>query len=186
MEKSRSSFLSVVFLVLLFLVLAMFLTSCGFAETARRNCHITDATCDTLFGRDQDKQDQYNTTTENNERDIAQINEQLNTLSLMVLNNIDMINMIQGDVSLLQARTNDLIARMVELEQQDAVIEYINPCGDGPGFDEYILKTKSGKYLAYFESGSKRFLTILTPGLYMTTDQQACRFEVVNNGELAF
>lgn len=64
----------------------------------------------------------------------------------------------------------------------DAVVEIIDPCGNKPGhFDEVILRLNTGDLLAYFEENGKRFLSILTPGNYQTTDSQKCSFTVDNN-----
>lgn len=62
----------------------------------------------------------------------------------------------------------------------DAVVEIVDPCGDDPGeFDEVLLRLSTGDLLAYFEdSGGKRFLSLIGPGNYMTTDKQSCPFTV--------
>jgi hypothetical protein len=59
------------------------------------------------------------------------------------------------------------------------IVKTIDPCGDGPGYDEVVVQTTAG-FLVYFESGSKRFLTVLTDGSYVTTDQQNCNFKIIN------
>jgi hypothetical protein len=67
-------------------------------------------------------------------------------------------------------------------------VEYIDPCGDGAGFDEVILRVTTGgevKLIAYFEQGSQRFLSELPDGNYRTTDQQSCNFSV-SSGEVEF
>jgi hypothetical protein len=63
-------------------------------------------------------------------------------------------------------------------------VEYIDPCGTLAGsYNEVLMKTKSGKVIAYFESGGNRFLTILKPNtLYSTTDNQHCKFKIDNSG----
>jgi len=67
-----------------------------------------------------------------------------------------------------------------------AVNEVINPCGDDVGqFDEVLMKLSSGQIVAFFEQGTKRFLSILEDGVYQTTDQQGCVFTVAN-GEVRF
>jgi hypothetical protein len=58
------------------------------------------------------------------------------------------------------------------------VLAIIDPCGDKPGkYDEILLKTDSG-IIAYLENRGKRFLANLSPGTYVTTDEQACNFKV--------
>ena len=71
------------------------------------------------------------------------------------------------------------------LSLDDAIVEYLNPCNDGPGYDEILLKTASNKVIAYFENGGNRHLTILIPGMiYQTSDGQGCIFQVDSNGNL--
>lgn len=61
---------------------------------------------------------------------------------------------------------------------KDSIIEIIDPCGDSPGYDEVLLRLADGSLVVYFEQGSNRFLTELTPGTYQTTDSQRCVFTV--------
>lgn len=64
-----------------------------------------------------------------------------------------------------------------------SIVEIIDPCGDNPGeFDEVLLRLYDGTLIAYFESGSDRFLSEIDQGNYRTTDEQECRFSV--NSEL--
>lgn len=69
-------------------------------------------------------------------------------------------------------------------DRSGEIVEYIDPCGDGPGFDEVILRMGDGTLLAHYSSGGREFLTIITPGNYVTTDQQACSFTVTAEGEV--
>lgn len=66
-----------------------------------------------------------------------------------------------------------------------AITEVIDPCGDDPGkFDEVILKLYDNSYVAYFEDGGKRFLSVLEHGKsYQTTDSQNCKFKITVSGE---
>lgn len=60
-----------------------------------------------------------------------------------------------------------------------AVVDTIDPCGDLPEFhDEYILVLSDGRHVAFFEDGSRRFLTVLLDGNYRTTDKQKCEFSI--------
>lgn len=61
-----------------------------------------------------------------------------------------------------------------------SIVDSVDPCGDDPNhFDEILLVTAGGDYVAYFEDGGKRFLTILECGkTYQTTDKQACKFKI--------
>lgn len=59
-----------------------------------------------------------------------------------------------------------------------SVVELINPCGDSSGFDEILFRTHNNELIAHFSSGGLQFLTILTPGNYVTTDSGTCNFTV--------
>ena len=83
-----------------------------------------------------------------------------------------------GDATL-QSQLNGLLARLVAIESEERVVAIIDPCPSvNASFREVLIKTSSGKYFAYFESGSKRFLTVLSPGNYMTTDSRGCHFTI--------
>lgn len=65
------------------------------------------------------------------------------------------------------------------IDGQDAILEVINPCGDGPGVDEVILRLVDGSLLAWYKD---KGLFVLSPGNWITTDGQHCTFTVdVNN-----
>lgn len=65
-----------------------------------------------------------------------------------------------------------------------SISDLIDPCGDNPGeFDEVILKMADGTHVVYFQDGNKRFLTVLGPGNYQTTDKQKCNFSIDTNGD---
>jgi len=70
---------------------------------------------------------------------------------------------------------------------QNAILEIIDPCGDNPGqFDEVLFRLSSGEVVAYFEQGSKRFLTVLNPGNYRTTDTQNCNFTITEDMQVEY
>lgn len=115
----------------------------------------------------------------------------VNTLLLQQGADIDILNqmlvdldqdvvIIQNNIAYEQARINSLQIDIAQLQQQDSVVETVYPCGDNPNkFDEGLLKMKSGKLIAYFESGSNRFLTVLSSGAYRTTDYSPyCNFSI--------
>lgn len=69
----------------------------------------------------------------------------------------------------------------------DAITEIIDPCGNNPGqFDEILLRLGTGELLAYFESGNNRFLSLISPGHYSTTDSSHCSFTVHSNGSVTW
>lgn len=87
---------------------------------------------------------------------------------------------IKGSNTTLQSSVNSLIAQMEQLQSQDKIVEFIDPCPSvqSSGYKEILLKSSSGKLIAYFESGATRFLTELVPGNYRTTDSRSCSFTV--------
>lgn len=88
-------------------------------------------------------------------------------------------NASQAADATLQAQLNGLLARLVAIESEERVTEIVDPCPSvSASFREVIIKTSSGKYFAYFENGGKRFLTVLSPGNYRTTDSRSCNFTI--------
>jgi septal ring factor EnvC (AmiA/AmiB activator) len=97
------------------------------------------------------------------------------------------IDALQAALDAVEASVYDLQTRTAELETQEGIVEFVDPCGDMLGqFDEVLLRTSSGKLVAYFESGSRRFLTILSPGSYRTTDAQRCNFSINPAGAVSW
>lgn len=130
------------------------------------------------------------------EKDLTQTNTLIQMLEQMLIQN-------QGDMSLIMTTLNDMrleqesLSERIDYEQaritsmqldlynlmsQDGIVEFYDPCGDKSGkYDEILMKTRSGKWIAYFEETGKseRFLTILSPGgSYRTTDNQKCEFSI--------
>lgn len=64
------------------------------------------------------------------------------------------------------------------------VAQIIDPCGDGPGHDEILFVLGNGQIVAHYSSGPLQFLTVLSPGNYVTTDQQACNFTLTLEGTI--
>lgn len=125
---------------------------------------------------------------------IIQLDALIQLIQISVVDNADFVNTVTADLQLeieqledsvayQQTIINDMIGDISELANQDSILEYVLPCGDRAGiYDETLLRTKSGKLIAYFESGSNRFLSELPPGTYSTTDQNPrCQFTVDSN-----
>lgn len=61
------------------------------------------------------------------------------------------------------------------------VTELVDPCGDGPGFDEVILRLGNGSLMAHYAGGGNlQFLTVIGDGNYVTTDNQSCNFSIAS------
>ncbi len=57
------------------------------------------------------------------------------------------------------------------------LLEIVDPCGDGPGHDEILIKLDDGSYLAWYVDLG---LTVLEEGVsYRTTDAQRCKFKIL-------
>lgn len=137
-----------------------------------------------------------------NIQDISLYQQQLTTLQSLVailqvstINNEETIVDLQQQIDALMQRidyqqviVNNMQIELAQLAAEDTVLEYIYPCGKRTGyFEEILLRTKSGKYIAYFEEtgSSKRFLTLLQPNVsYRTTDAKKCYFSINNDGQI--
>lgn len=186
---------------LLLLVIVSLLSSCGLTEGLNRACGSDlEELCNLTFGMDDEERDQKiaDTTFKNNDQDarilaLEQQNEQLiesmDSFSEQIeqLGEDDESNKtyLQG---LITSLSNTVSANLVTLNNLSAslngsVTKMIDVCGDKPGyFDEIVLKTNTGKYIAYFEDGGKRFLTELSYDSYVSTDKQACNFTISSAG----
>jgi hypothetical protein len=125
---------------------------------------------------------------------IKELNKKVDDNSNLIQNQIEslffMLDVLQSaidnlefDQDELQTNFTDLQITVTQLQLNTNIVEVIDPCGDHVGnFDEVILRTSDNNFIAYFEHGSKRFLSILPNGNYQTTDNQACNFSIVNAG----
>lgn len=159
-------------------VCVLVLSGCGVAENISEGCSgDLDPVCDMLFGQDSERQQELDAEQERAiarlQQQVLDFNDYLQDLEAATENNSQLIDVIE--VQMAQAQ-----ADIAELQTRSTVEEFIDPCGDSAGFDEVLLWMSSGELVAYFESGSRRFLTILKDGNYRTTDKQRCRFSVVN------
>lgn len=105
--------------------------------------------------------------------------EAIESLETLVSSHEAALISLQDDQASSQASINVMMGQIATLNGHDSIIEMVDPCGDKANtFDEVLLRTKSGKLIAYFEQGNNRFLSVLTPGHFRTTDSQACNFSV--------
>lgn len=148
--------------------------ACGVIKEA---CYPTDLHCEVLFGRHDD-------TPNENRAEIERLLTQVNSLLGIISDLSAQAVANESQITVLEAMLYDVQADLTEIELRSHVTEFIDPCGNGPGFDEIILKMSTGELVAYFESGGTRFLTILTQGSYQTTDSQKCDFVVTSTGEI--
>ncbi|MCC7443172.1 MAG: hypothetical protein IT285_16185 [Bdellovibrionales bacterium] len=65
----------------------------------------------------------------------------------------------------------------------------VDPCGDGPGYDEVLLRLASGTLLATVStssSGANTRLAVVAPGTWATTDGTGCVFTVHLDGSVTW
>lgn len=125
-----------------------------------------------------------------------QVNNQYSSLTLSMVNLTNQLTSTQSQVNTLQGNVNSLSSSYTTLnatvntlnsQLANAVTMIIDVCGDAPNqYDEVILKTRNGDYLAYFEQGNKRFLAKLGVGSYTTTDNTNCNFTITSSGNLVY
>jgi len=119
----------------------------------------------------------------------ALLQTQLNTvqgnvaiLMTQMLSVNNTLPVLQSNINSLQTQINNLTVTV-----NQSISSIVDPCGDGPGLDEILLKTKDGKYIAYFESGSNRHLSVLQANTaYQTTDSQHCNFTIDSFGAIHY
>lgn len=84
----------------------------------------------------------------------------------------------------LQAIVNNNTVQIAQLMNNHNVTKLVDPCGNGPGYDEVFFRTSSGKLIASFSdnaSGLNTRFSELVPGTYNTTDGTSCNFTVNND-----
>jgi hypothetical protein len=174
------------------ITLAIALTGCGISERISSSCGgDLEHLCESILG---DTQDQIN----NNRDDIKELQLQVAALQqeldiqidLLIQANInqDEINNNQDvEINNQQVLINQLLVDMVEVKTRITVAEIIDPCNNNVGYDEVLIRLSDNSLIAYFESGSNRFLTKLTPGSYRTTDTPPyCYFTVNSNLDIVW
>lgn len=70
---------------------------------------------------------------------------------------------------------------------ENVEFEVIDPCGPSGNYDEVLLRFDNGLIIASFSDnadGKNTRFSVLTAGLYMTTDNSRCQFEVDNRGNV--
>lgn len=61
------------------------------------------------------------------------------------------------------------------------ISEIIDPCGRQGAFDEVLLRLTNGQLIAHYSGHGDNFLTLISPGNYITTDGTRCNFNVTNS-----
>lgn len=160
-------------------VVSLSLTGCGIAEDIGRQCGGSfEHFCSLIFGSNSSDIEELDDRLTELEDAHKQAVTTINTLSQSSNSNEALLNT-------LQTQANSMQVQIAQLESYENIVELVDPCGPHAGYDEVLLKTSSGKFIAYFQSGNgnnqKRFLTELSENvLYSTTDTQLCQFSIIN------
>jgi len=109
--------------------------------------------------------------------------EEADTMASLAARVMTLESQIGTPTSGLQAMINSNTVQLLELQSNHNVTSLIDPCGDGPGYDEIFLRTSTGKIIASFSDSSSgtntRFAELTAGGPYQTTDGTHCTFSVV-------
>lgn len=128
-------------------------------------------------------------STQANVDDLEVIDAQFQLLLNSLTTRIDALEAAEDvNAGLLAALRLDVTALQDVADTQ--ITELVDPCGDGSGWDEVLLRLGDGRLVAYFESAqnanANRFLTVLSAGSYQTTDAQHCHFSVSASNVLSY
>lgn len=189
-------------------VLSFSSVGCGVAENLSKNCKGSDIEmgCNTVFGyRDNDQDSSIKSINERvSALEVASaqalINISSNTSSILSMqaliatlptgsnitslsNRIALLeSQIGTPVTGLQATITANTAAILSLQSNHSVTKLIDPCGNGPGYDEIFLRTNTGKIIASFSDNASglntRFSELTVGGPYFTTDGTGCTFTV--------
>ena len=81
----------------------------------------------------------------------------------------------------LQAIITNNTIQITQLMNNHNVTRIVDPCGNGPGYDEVFFRTSTNKLIASFSdnaSGLNTRFSELVPGSFQTTDGTGCSFTV--------
>lgn len=88
---------------------------------------------------------------------------------------------IGSPITGLQAIITNNTVQITQLMNNHNVTKIVDPCGNGPGYDEVFFRTTTGKLIASFSdnaSGLNTRFSELVPGTFSTTDGTGCIFTV--------
>jgi hypothetical protein len=179
-------------------ILTLSLVGCGISNDVANNCGgELKPLCHAIFGPGdkeltgrvediEERELEVQTQLDSILSSINALEIALSQLEIDVNASEDALTVITNQITILEDDATQLQVELVEIQGETRVTELLDPCGDHPNnFDEVLLRTSNGDLVAYFEVGSKRFLSVLSRGQsYATTDQQACNFSVNSLGQL--
>lgn len=142
------------------------------------------------------------TNTMSNIEAINSLTTNINNLQITISNLEDSSEDYESDISelnavasaletqldLLQAENNANTTNIAILQGYNNIAELVDPCGNGPGYDEIFLRLSTGVIVASFSdnaSGLNTRFSVLSPSdslAYITTDGTSCNFKVPATG----
>lgn len=181
------------------IIILVFIVSCGYAKNKdlKKANHRLDHVELELKNLKQDFSLLYdeikNAAEEKNQLtlELAAINSNQELTETELENAVNQINQtilnLSAETNVIQSSLDTVQLKVTELELQERVVQLVDPCPN-PAYTDYaevFMLTSSGKYVAYFESGATRHLTVLRQNTnYMTTDSRACHFFVNSQNQI--
>jgi DNA repair exonuclease SbcCD ATPase subunit len=92
---------------------------------------------------------------------------------------IAQINTLNAQSSTLNTTVSGLVSQLATLQSNNNVVAIFDPCPSvNATYKEMLFQMSDGTYVAYFENGGERFLTVVPSGNYQTTDSRHCNFSI--------
>jgi len=187
MDTQTSNALRVLTILFFLMLIVAFTTGCAIPEHMQRQCGgDLKVACQKIFGENNDER--QDAEIDQLEKEQLELKQNLAALEQIFASAAASTNASDAQiVASFQFQINQLAMRTAYLETHQPITQLIDPCGDQPGiYDEVIMRLSDGRYVAYFENGGARRLSVLVPGSYSTTDGGACVFTVQPNGTLTW
>lgn len=164
--------------VVLTLGIVGLLSGCGASQVLTAGCGgDLDDLCTMVFGPEQPGQDEFDDLSQR----VLDLEDSVSELANSILELEAEYGANENQILQIENELLQVQSELAELAVGARVEQYIDPCGDAPGqFDEVLLLMTDGTLVAYFQNGSRRFLTVLPDGSYQTTDFQRCAFRVIS------
>jgi len=131
---------------------------------------------------------------DSNSDGIESLEGDLEDLEGFVRRNYRKLKKVSKRVNKLSRKTTKILRRLQRSERAirrlqrvvaSSSVEILNPCGDALGADEVLIKFGSQVVAYYKASGSREFLSVLSPNVaYTTTDGFRCSFKIDQNGDI--
>jgi hypothetical protein len=161
-------------------------TGCGVIESMNDKCGGEhEDLCHAILGGSEDDKNRQIDSEQQTQIDLML--QMIETNNLNLSNQILALEAIDADLQLqisnLQLQINNNISQIAILQGYNNIVSVIDPCFDGPGVDEVLLRLSSGVILASYSqnaSGLNTRFAVLGNATYQTSDGTNCTFTVLN------